>query len=378
MSDTSSFLTRWLHPAALAATLALLFACATPSARAPAAPQSGASAPAQPNTASDPSVPAPPSIGGPGGPPTRVRLKTAYTTVNASAGPVWLAHDTGAFAEQGLDTELTFIGAGQAILGALSSQETPIVIAGANQVVEATLQGGDYVLLGASGSYLTQGIFVIPSIERPDDLRGKTVGVSNFGAISHVALKVALAHWGFEEGRDVTVIRSGGAPETIAAMQSGAIHGGSFGPPQSFRARDMGFRQLLDVATLRYEIGNSAIVSTRAYVAQHPDVVERYFKALIKGAHVFQTNKDLAVDAIASYGRVDDRAVAEETWSYHRDLTQVDMALTARAVQNLLNLVAESHPGAATAKPEQFFDTTIVDRLRASGYVDQVRRGTGS
>jgi NitT/TauT family transport system substrate-binding protein len=346
--------------------LAFLGACSQPPRAAPAsapaapAPASGASA-----TAPAPAAPVPP----------RVSLKTAYTTASVTVSPVWLAHEAGAFAEQGLDTELSFIGAGQAILGALSSQETPLVLAGANQVIEANLQGGQYVVLGSAMANLTTSIWVVPSIQRPEDMRGKTVGVSNFGAVTHVALKVALEHLGLVEGRDVTVIRSGGTPETVAAMQSGAIHGGSFGLPQSIMARDLGFRELIDVSTLRYEMGTSAIVSTRAYVAQHPDVAERYLKAIIKGIQLFKTNRELAVNAIMSYGRLDDRAGAEETWEYFRDKFVEDLVMSPRAIENNVKLVAEEKPEAAGAKVEQFLDSTIADRIKASGYVEQVKRG---
>src|SRR5262249_8226005 len=194
-----------------------------------------------------------------GSPPAPVQMKTAYTTAGASMATVWLADEDGGFSREGIDAEVSFIGAGQAILGALSSQEAPIVLAGGNQVIEANLQGGDYVMLGTASPYLTNSVYVHPSIQRPEDLRGKSIGVSNFGAMSHVAVKIALEHWGMQEGRDVTVVRSGGTPETLAAMQSGGIAGGSFSPPQSFRARDLGFRELIDIYTLNYEFSSAAI-----------------------------------------------------------------------------------------------------------------------
>jgi ABC-type nitrate/sulfonate/bicarbonate transport system substrate-binding protein len=307
-------------------------------------------------------------------PAALAKLKTAYTSPNASFAPIWLAHETGAFAEQGIDAELSFIGPGQAILGALTSQETPLVAAGGNQVIEATLQGGDYVLLGVASARVPIAVLVVPSLQEPADLRGKTLGISNFGAISHVGLQVALAHWGFEEGRDVSVVRSGGGPETIAAMQNGAIHGGAFGPPQSFGARDMGFRELIDVATLGYEVPSGAAVSTRGYVAQQPALVEGYLKAVMRGIQAYRAQKDLAVDVIMRYGRMDDRALAEQTWAYYRDHFRDDLSITPAMVQNVLSSLAAENTAAAAARPEQFMDTTFVDRIRASGYVEQVRR----
>src|SRR5262249_22240345 len=155
-----------------------------------------------------------------------------------------------------------------------------------------------YVLLGAASSRVPIAVLVVPTVREPADVRGKTLGVSSFVAISHVGLRVALAHWGFEEGRDVSVVRSGGTAETIAAMQAGAIDGGAFGPPQSFGARELGFRELIDVATLGYEIPSNAIVSTRGYVAQQPAIAEAHLKAIMRGVQVYRSNKEMAVDAI--------------------------------------------------------------------------------
>ena len=124
------------------------------------APASGSSAREAAPPAAAASAPAPAA------PPAK--LRTAYTTAGATMASMWLAAEQGAFAEQGIDAEVVFIGAGQAILGALSIQEAPIVMAGANQMIEANLQGGEYTILGASMPYITNSIYVHPSIARPD------------------------------------------------------------------------------------------------------------------------------------------------------------------------------------------------------------------
>ncbi|HEY7065440.1 MAG TPA: ABC transporter substrate-binding protein [Chloroflexota bacterium] len=364
--------TRTSRLAALALTACLTVACA--SASRPAAPAASAPAPAAASASA--AAPAPTTAPAPASePPPRPlgHLKTAYTTVNASLAPVWLAVESGAFAEQGLDAELSFVGPGPPILGSLTSQETPIVAAGGNQMIDAALQGGDYVLLGAASSRVPIAVLVVPALREPADLRGKTLGVSSFGAISHVGLRVALAHWGFEEGHDVYVVRSGGTAETIAAMQNGAIDGGAFGPPQSFGAREMGFRELIDVATLNYEIPSNAIVSTRGYVAQQPAIAEAYLKAIMRGIQVYRTNKELAVDAIVRYGRMEDRALAEQTWAYYRDHFRDDLSITTAQVENVLKTLAEDHPAARDARPEQFTDQSFVERIKASGYIERIK-----
>ena len=78
-------------------------------------------------------------------------------------------------------------------------------------------------------------------------------------------------------------------------MESGATVGGAFSPPQTFQARDLGYRELIDLAATRYEFASASVATTRRFVADDPDTVERYIKALIRGAHVFKTNRELAI-----------------------------------------------------------------------------------
>jgi hypothetical protein len=84
------------------------------------------------------------------------------------------------------------------------------------------------------------------------------------------------------------------------------------------------------------------------------------------------------VNAIMQYGRIDDRAVAEETWAWYRDKLSDDLVLSPKALENHLRTASEQNPAALSARPEQFVDNGIVERLKASGYVEQVRQGAPS
>jgi ABC-type nitrate/sulfonate/bicarbonate transport system substrate-binding protein len=306
----------------------------------------------------------------------RVPLKTAYTTTAGTMAPLWAAKEAGIFDELGFDAELALITSGQAMLGALLSREVPLAMVGANQIVEANLQGGEYLIVGSAMPYLPNSVYVHASIRQPDDLRGKVLGTSNYGSITHVALRAAFEYWGLVEGRDVTVTRTGGVPEILAAMETGATVGGAFSPPQTFQARDMGYRELIDLAATRYEFASASVATTRRFVADDPDTVERYLKALIRGAHVFKTNRELAIQTIMRYGLIDDRAVAEESWAWYRDKLSDDLWMSPGALENHLRIAAEQRPDALSTPPDQLVDNHLVERIKASGYVDQVMRGS--
>ena len=222
--------------------------------------------------------------------------------------------------------------------------------------------------------YLPNSVYVHSSIQRPDDLRGKVLGTSNYGSITHVALRAAFEYWGLVEGRDVTVTRRQRAGDPGRDGEWGDRRRGLL-TPQTFQARDMGYRELIDLAATRYEFASASVATTRRFVADNPDTVERYIKALIRGAHVFKTNRELAIQTIMRYGLIDDRAVAEESWAWYRDKLSDDLWMSTGALENHLRF-APSATEALSTPPDQLVDNHLVERIRASGYVEQVMRGS--
>ena len=90
-------------------------------------------------------------------------------------------------------------------------------------LVRAYVQGTtELVCIGGQKNILTQSILAKPPIKRLEDLRGKKVGVTRIGATTHYFATQAFRKIGMEAGRDYTMIQTGGAPEMLAALVSGA------------------------------------------------------------------------------------------------------------------------------------------------------------
>jgi NitT/TauT family transport system substrate-binding protein len=265
---------------------------------------------------------------------------------------------------------LARIQAGAPILAALRGGDVPIAFVGAQQIVEANVKGGDFVLVAGYIDSLTQSIFVLPSIERPDQLKGKAMGVTNFGAITHVAARVGLEHLGLKD--QVTFKATGGPPETLAAMQAGVVQGGVFSPPDNLKARELGFRELLDVSKTGVKSQTSAVATTRRWLQENPDLVERYVRATIKAAHRLKTDKAFGMKAIAMGSGMEDPRLLEETYDYYRDLWGRDGTLSIAGIQQNIDIAAEEIPEAKGLKPEQFIDTRILDKIKASGLIEQL------
>jgi NitT/TauT family transport system substrate-binding protein len=332
-------------------TLAALLACSRPAPSAPSAAGAAPSAPARP------------------APPALLPARLAYTTTNAGTTPMWVAQETGLFREEGLETSLVRIPAGAPMLGALQNGDVAVAMAGGPAIVDAILQGGDQVIVGSLSNAHVQALYGAPSFPTVESLRGRTVGVSRIGAASDVAGREALRRHGLEPGRDVAIVATGGNPESVAALQAGAVQGIVVSPPLGLEARRLGLHLLIDITALQLPSPGSTLSTTRRYVETHPEIVERVVRGVIRGVHRYETDREAAIQAIARYSGVEEREVLEDTYEYFRGRFQRDLYPSLEAIAAELASRTDV-PAAATARPEQFVDLRFVERLRASGFVD--------
>ena len=303
-------------------------------------------------------------------PATKLVMKSAYTTTSATMAPLWTAKEGGYFDEEGLEVTLARIQPGPPILGAVQTRDVPLAFVGAQQIVNADLKGASFIIVASFDETLSQALYVHPSIEKPEQLKGKAIGVTNFGAITHVAAKEAVKHLGLEG--QVTYLATGGPPETLAAMQFGKLAAATFSPPDLFKARELGFREMLDVSKLGIKSLGATVVTTREFAREKPDVVERYIKAALKGSHRAKTDREFALKVIAKYTKQTSPQILSGTYDFFREHWLKDGMPTTEALQKNIDVAAAEVPEAKNARPEQFWDLTFIKKINASGFVDQL------
>src|SRR5215831_13628586 len=60
-------------------------------------------------------------------------------------------------------------------------------------------------------------------MKRPEDLKGKKVGVGRFGGNTHYFVIQALRKFNMDASKDIQMIQTGGGPETLAALVGGSV-----------------------------------------------------------------------------------------------------------------------------------------------------------
>jgi NitT/TauT family transport system substrate-binding protein len=306
--------------------------------------------------------------GGASAPKPLVQARSAYTTISAAAAPWWVALEAGYFREQGLDVTLSHIDAGATLLAALNNGELDVTFAGGPSFVLGYIQGMETMIIGSTANVLDATVFVRPEIQRVEDMKGKTVGVTRLKAITDVAARLGFKRVGLEPDVDIFTRGTGGLAESLAAMETGAVDGASLNVPAVFEARKRGFREILDITALQIPFLSSAIGGTKKTLANRPDLGEPYLRALAQATSRLKTDRDYAIQVIGKYSRMEDPDTLGMTVDFYRGLYTVDPYPEPSATQNTID--AEENPGARSLRPQDVTDFRFADRLRASGFLD--------
>jgi NitT/TauT family transport system substrate-binding protein len=125
------------------------------------------------------------------------RIPVAYSAVSASQSSFYITKEAGLFEKHGLFVDPVYVASGTKVAQAVVAGEFPIALAGGT-VVNANLAGGDIAIFGGVVNVPSFYVFVHSSIKRPEDLRGKTVGVTTFGSSTDFSIRYLIKKIGME------------------------------------------------------------------------------------------------------------------------------------------------------------------------------------
>jgi ABC-type nitrate/sulfonate/bicarbonate transport system substrate-binding protein len=109
----------------------------------------------------------------------------------------WMAHEAGLFKKHNLDFSLVFISSSGIVTAALLGGDAEMTVTGGIGNVAAYARGStDVVFIGGIKNTMTQTLVAGGNIKKPEDLRGKKIGVSRIGGNSHYFSVQALRRFG--------------------------------------------------------------------------------------------------------------------------------------------------------------------------------------
>jgi len=300
------------------------------------------------------------------------KVRMGLSSVSALHSATWVAEQKGFYRKHGIDAEIIVTGqGGTAGIAALLANDIQMVSSAGDLLAAAALRGGDTVMVAGVVNKGLQRILTVPEIKLPGDLKGKRVGVTRIGAVSHVVLQMMLQRWKMSPN-DVQVIQVGSSPNMLVSLDKKGIEAAVLTIPSMFVAEDRGYRVLLDMADTDIYYLHTMIGTTRSYIKTNRDKVSRYLKGYLEGLAFVKQHKKESVEIVKKKLRIGaeqernlERSIDLLSAKYYEPLPYPSL----RGVETVLGFVEKDNPKAKTADPKSFVDDSFLREIEASGFI---------
>ncbi len=241
------------------------------------------------------------------------KLKMLYTAVTGFSS-AYLAQEAGFFKKRGIDMEF--------ILTQSSGNNPPALVSGSVQIAGPTMPtllqaddaGLDIVVFAGGAVYPLTGDILVArqgsGIEKPTDLKGKTVGVPGLGALLHFMLRRSLKANGVDPN-SVKYVELG-FPQAADALKSGQID--AYPAQAPFTARILQSGAGYEVANWLKNTPDGTLTvvyaTLRKWGVENKDTIIALRESMREANAYAKTHVDELYAAIAKYTKLPPQVVA--------------------------------------------------------------------
>ncbi len=302
--------------------------------------------------------------------PTALRVATSAVTggfVHFYAGL-----DYGIFEKYGLKCEHIYIRGQSPALAALANDQVQFNYGAADGSLPGLAAGVDAKLVASPLVKLPYVMVARKEIRRPEDLKGKSIGVTRPGDLSARLSRQVVRKVGLTTD-DVTIRPIGGSQtERYQAMIGNVVQAILVTPPLDVRAKSDGFNVIYRLIDLDIPFIYSSLITNYTMLRERPEIVQRMVAALAETVHFVEKNPDKAKAAIAKAMRVKDEEALQSSYNvYAKEIVDRTMLVPGKSVREAVEIARDTGT-LVRRKPEELYDNSFVNNLEKSGFLKEL------
>ena len=294
-------------------------------------------------------------------------VRIAVGAASVASLPTWVAQDGGYFAREGVPAELIYIRGGPQTMSALISGEVPFAQIYGGALIAAALTGADVVIIAGIINEPFFSIVTSKGIDKPEDLRGKKIGISTFGSATDFALRLALKKWNIKADSEVSILQMRGVPEILPAMAAGALHGGVMSPPTNMIAIRAGYKELAFLPQIGVAFQHTSLATSRKSLERNRPTALKVMRAYRGAIERIKADRAFTMKTLGKYMNTLDNVVLEYSYNTGEPLFRPIPYPTMEGIQAALDFLADKEPKAKQVQPRDFVDTSLLDELGKAG-----------
>ncbi|MGE5220431.1 MAG: ABC transporter substrate-binding protein [Chloroflexota bacterium] len=247
--------------------------------------------------------------------------------------PVHLAREMGFYAAEGLDVDYVIMKP-QVAMQALIAGDVAYTTA-LGSTIRAAFRN---VPLRVVMTIADKPLFALMARQRiasVEDLKGKLLGISSFGASTDTYARALLRRYQLTPNQDVKIIALGGGTSRVAAMETGAVDAALIEAPYNVMLERKGFRKILFVGDL-IPSPLSGLGTRLERIQKQPQEIQRMVRATLRGIHYAKSHRQESVRSIMKWVGLD-QGLAEGSY----DMAVSGWSTTGMASSQGLQLMME-------------------------------------
>jgi NitT/TauT family transport system substrate-binding protein len=251
------------------------------------------------------------------------RIRIAVSNPNMPNLTAATAQRNGFFKEENLETEIIRMNPNVAVTALATGDVDYCQLFGA--VVGGAIAGLPVRVVAGYLDNWPMTLIAQPEIKSLKDLKGKTLGISSFGATPDVGARLMIKQAGIDPDKEIKILALGSDAARLTALKQRVVDVVVISPPADTQMEKQGFR----ILARAYELFSFPYLGLGTHarkIKERPDEIRRVIKATIRANRFIRDHRDEAVKTLIAWGKVE-REFAYASYDALRNLFNADGAI---------------------------------------------------
>ena len=284
------------------------------------------------------------------------RIRIAVSNPNMPNLTVSVAQKKGFFKDENIDAEIIRMNPNVAITALATGDIDYCQLFGA--VVGGAIAGLPVRIVAGFLDNWPMTLIAQPEYKSLKELKGKTLGVSSYGATPDVGARMMLKQIGLDPEKEIKVLALGSDAARITAVKQRVVDLIVISPPADSQMEKQGYR----ILARAYELFNFPYLGLGTQlrkIKEKPDEIRRAIKATIRANRFVRDNRDEAVQTLVDWGKVE-RDYAYASYDALRNLFNADGSVPEDGLRLVIDQARRTAKITRDVTPAEVADLTML------------------
>jgi NitT/TauT family transport system substrate-binding protein len=289
------------------------------------------------------------------------RIRIAVSNPNMPNLTVAMAQKNGFFKDETLEAEIIRMNPNVAITALATGDVDYCQLFGA--VVGGAIAGLPVRIVAGYLDNWPMTLIAQPEYRSIKDLKGKTLGISSFGATPDVAARMMLKQAGVDPEKEIKVLALGSDAARLTALTQRVVDVVVISPPADAQMEKQGYR----ILARAYELFSFPYLGLGTHtrkIKEKPDEIRRVIKATIRANRFIRDNRDEAVRTLIGWGKVE-REFAYASYDALKNLFNADGAVPEDGLKLVIEQARRGAKVTREVAPNEVVDLSFLREAQA-------------